>query len=150
MGVNGVSLANRRMILLAVLSLVASLLTVSFNAPAASAADESIFFTDSTSTVAEDTTGGTHPVEVQLTYTPALLGDVTATVEVDPSSTATEGVDFTISPATVEFLASGSPPTPDFRDVTITLIDEGVYEGDETIVLNLVSPGGGTVGASFG
>ncbi|MDJ0663469.1 MAG: Calx-beta domain-containing protein [Acidimicrobiia bacterium] len=141
---NQLSLTNRRIVLVAVMSLVASLLAVSFNAPVAGAANESIFFATNSSSVAEDVGGGTYTVPVTLTYDTSFSGDVTATVSV--SGSADDPGDYTISGTAVEFLASGSPASGATHDVVISLVDDSTFDPGETIILTLTSPSGATIG----
>ncbi len=87
-----------------------------------------------------DETAGTYTFEV-------FLGNANPNVtlislEVDATSTATEGTDFTL-PAFAEIL-EGCGDSDTF-EVVVTIIDDGIVEGPETIVLNLVSDDAGTV-----
>ena len=140
-----VSITNRRFVLLAVMSLIASLFAVSSHAPAAQATNENFTFAAGTDIVAE----GADSIDVDVTLTAtegALLQDTSIDVEVDPSSTATNGLDFSFtSPTTVSWLTSEAPST---KSVTITITDDDIDDDGETIVLNLVTPVPGTATTS--
>ncbi len=56
-------------------------------------------------------------------------------IEVDGSSTATEGTDFSVS-YSQDFFGCGEGDT---ATVTVTITDDSDVEGDETVVLNLIS-----------
>ena len=83
--------------------------------------------------------------------TPALL-----TVNVTPASgattqvnyavtggTATNGVDYTLTAGTLTFL-----PGETSKDISATIIDDVIFEGDETIVVTLSSPTNATLGTA--
>ncbi len=63
------------------------------------------------------------------------------TLEVDPSSTATEGTDFSVS---FSYTLQGCGDS-DTVEVMVTITDDSDVEGDETVVLNLVSSEAATV-----
>ncbi|MCP3995758.1 MAG: hypothetical protein GY722_11925, partial [bacterium] len=141
---NHVSLSNRRIVLLAVMSLIASLLAVSFNAPRANAASEQIFFASATSVIEEDDVAGSITVPVTLTYDTSMdQGDVSATVVV--TGTAGDPSDYTISGTAVSFLTGDSPPSGATHDVVITLVDNSTFEGNETVILTLTAATGATI-----
>jgi hypothetical protein len=88
---------------------------------------------------------------------PETAGTVTVTVELDAvsgltvtvpftlSGTATEGVpeDYTVTPRPVVF-----PPGETSGDILIALNDDGLDEGDETIILSLGAPANASLGAT--
>ena len=77
---------------------------------------------------------GTHDVEVRLSKAPTT--DITLAYTVD--GTATAGSDFTIADSgTVTVLAGATTAT-----IPVTVIDDTVHEGDETVVLTLAASGG--------
>ena len=69
----------------------------------------------------------------------------TVDIELDPSSSALNGVDFDDSSAAIIFPNTLTFPSNSSADVCLTIFmsDDMVYEGDETIVLNLLNPTGG-------
>lgn len=62
-------------------------------------------------------------------------------IEIDPASTADEGVDYTIAPTTVTIPAGVSS-----AEVVVTIIEDDVAEGDETLRLRLGDPTGAVRG----
>ncbi|MDJ0954466.1 MAG: Calx-beta domain-containing protein, partial [Acidimicrobiia bacterium] len=141
MNAKHVSLTNRRLVLLAVMSLVASLLAISVGAPSARATNENFTFAGATDSVAED--GVSINVPVTLTADEGNLLQLTEIdVELDGSSTATNGSDFSFSSPTKLSWALNDPPST--KNVTITITDDDIDDDGETIVLNLVNPNPGT------
>jgi len=61
--------------------------------------------------------------------------DVSIEVQVDPSSTAVEGDDFTLSQTAYTFNGEDA----ESFDITLRVFSDGMMEGNETIVLNLVA-----------
>ncbi|MCP4966220.1 MAG: hypothetical protein GY926_13430, partial [bacterium] len=137
-----VSPANRRIILLAVMSLIASLLTINFNAPGARATGETTSFTLGVSNPEEG--DGTHPVTATLTFSdPTLLADVTVPVSVNGTSSAGDPGDYTLS--TTSFVFSSGATSPATATINVLLTNNTTFEGDETIILDLGTPDiGGT------
>ncbi len=141
MNAHHVSLTNRRLVLLAVMSLVASLLTVGFNAPAARSTNEAIEFTSLTGTIGE--TGVSTTVEVTLTADEAnLVAETTVDINVTGGTATGGSTDYTYATATVTFPASTVLPATD--TVTVTIDDDSLYEGSETIVFGLTNETPGT------
>ncbi|GEM_PF-1433979 len=66
---------------------------------------------------------------------------VTVDIELDAGSTATLTDDFSFTPATVTFA-----PGETSADVEVTLVDDGVQEGDETGIFTLTNPSNATLG----
>jgi len=96
-------------------------------------------FSTASATVLENV--GTSNVNILL-QNPVAVG-ATVTVEVDPTSTATLGSDFTLSTTSVYFPANQNPQQP----LVITINDDNLFENAETIVLNLTVSQPGTLGA---
>jgi hypothetical protein len=80
----------------------------------------------------EDTS--TVTVSVGLANPPS--GGITVDVVVDPGSTATDGADVTYSPTTLSFPGG----IPSVQQVTVTISDDALFEGDETFTLRLTNP----------
>ncbi|MCB0271951.1 MAG: hypothetical protein KDD46_02925, partial [Bdellovibrionales bacterium] len=68
--------------------------------------------------------------------------DVTVPFSVNGSSTATDPDDYTISASPIVITAGNTS-----ADITLTLADDGVYEGNETVVIDLGAPTNATLGA---
>ena len=103
--------------------------------------------TTSTATVSFTTAAQSGSENVgELTITAQLSGvtSTTATVPLSVSGTATQGTDFTISPTSISF----APGTTSTAVVTITVIDDGVVEPDETVIVTMGTPTNATLGAT--
>jgi hypothetical protein len=126
-------LANRRTILLAVLSLIASLVVVSSNAPVARAAGETISFDNPTSTVGEN--GTSINVDVTLDNPTSTPEAGTFSVEVTVTGGGSAGAgDYTFTdPTLVSWTNPASLPLT--TSVTVNIDQDTLVEGDETIVL---------------
>ncbi len=82
---------------------------------------------------------GTRPVTVSVKL--AAASPTPTTVTFSLSGTATQGQDYTISPASVTFAANQAGT----QDVTVTVLDDMLTESTETVVLGLtVNANGGT------
>lgn len=86
-------------------------------------------FASATSTAGE--AAGLVTVPVQLSF----AADATVQVAVAGSSTAIEGVDFTLASTQLVFTAGG----PTQQDVSVSLADDATIEPSETVALNLVA-----------
>ena len=103
---------------------------------AVSATAQTFDFASSAQTISE--TAGTTVATIQLSEVAAVDVEVTLTL----SGSATEGVDYTVSPNPVVITAGGLT-----ADATITLTDDALFELDETAVLTLSAPVGATLGS---
>ncbi|MEG4329883.1 DUF4347 domain-containing protein, partial [Microcoleus sp. herbarium5] len=103
-------------------------------------------FGAATYTRTEGTTDTAVDIPVTLTGgTP--LGDVTVPIVIDPSSTATQNSDYTISPTTVIFPAgaTGSALT---QNIAVTIKPDNLPENAETAILNFGAITGGIAGTT--
>jgi len=142
---NQLSITNRRIVLVAALSLVASLLAVSFNAPAARSAGEIVNFDQASSSTAGES--GTHTVDVVLTTTPPPAANVVVDITDDLTGSATPGVDYTLDTAQLIF------PTTSIENetlqVSITILTDAFDDEGETINLSLDVASGGSNGTQI-
>ena len=93
------------------------------------------------SVTSEDTDESAGTFSFQVLVANANPDSTVLTLEVDPSSTATEGTDFSVS---FSYTLQGCGDS-DTLDVVVTITDDSDVEGDETVVLNLVSSEAATV-----
>ncbi|NJS10584.1 MAG: DUF4347 domain-containing protein [Microcoleus sp. CSU_2_2] len=80
-------------------------------------------------------------VPVTLNATPAV--DFTSAIVINPSSTATQDLDYTFSPTTISFPAGTTTLT---QNLQVTIKADNIPENNETVVLNLGSITGGSTG----
>jgi hypothetical protein len=131
-----VSLNNRRLVLLAVMSLVASIVAVGANAPAVKADNETIQFAASSSAaISED--AGTVDVDVTVTWDTTFIGPISFDI-VQTGGTA-EGADFSITGGSFNWAAAPASNTDTF---TVTVQSDALYEGTETVELGFASVNG--------
>jgi hypothetical protein len=100
-----------------------------------------IEFVLAASSVDEDVAGGTHTVNVELSNPSST--PITVQYDVLGGTATNGGVDYTLSvPETLTFPAGNT-----IQSFTITIIDDAIAEGDETILLGLLnSSGNATIG----
>ncbi len=97
-------------------------------------------FASSTGSVMENVTGGTTTVAVNISN-PSATTATTVDVSLGTGSTATLGTDFTFTGSTLTWAAGDNTP----KTVTVTIIDDAIFEGNETIVLDLTNASTGAV-----
>ncbi|MEG4115797.1 MULTISPECIES: DUF4347 domain-containing protein, partial [unclassified Microcoleus] len=95
--------------------------------------------------VNEDATDTVINVTLTLGGTP--LTDVVVPIVLDPSSTATQDADYTISPTTVTFPA-GATGAALTQTVAVTIKADNIVDSNEQLVLNLGAITGGVAGAT--
>ncbi len=132
-----VSLTNRRLVLLAALSLVASLIAVGAHAPAAQAAP-GVSVVGSPVAVVEG--GATGSYTVVLTEEPT--GDVTITVNAD-SQVSVDKTSLTFTQT------AGATPWNVAQTVTVTAVNDTVVEGAHTGTITHTPAGGGYDGVAI-
>ncbi len=112
-----------------------------------------IYFENDFSPNPADSTGGAESIlslpdgtdDIVVALTPAFVdvtNTTTADLQVKPGGTATEGVDFTLD-VTTATIAAGQPNV-DLSNI-ITIIDDDVFEGNETFTIELVNPMNGSL-----
>jgi len=137
MNASHVSLTNRRVVLLAVLSLVASLIAVGANAPSARGVVGDVTF--SFDLPNSNTVGESGTLEVDVTMSIEGGGTLIDSVSVDVvdlgTGSATDPDDYAISPTTLTWNMGDSTST---KSATITVAADSIDEGSgETINLQL-------------
>lgn len=101
-------------------------------------------FAASTSSVVENIAGGTTTVSINIAN-PSATAATTVNVGLGTGSTATAGTDFTFTGSTLTWAAGDNAP----KTVTVTIIDDAIYDPAETIVLALTNPStGATIGTA--
>ena len=151
MGVYGVSLANRRTIFLAVLALIASLLAVGFNAPAASGASGDATVTIITGDAATGVESGTVDVTAEITAIDTVATiPAPLSVEFNQTSGSASGADYSLSNATFDWPTGSGVGDQSTITITITsdTIDEGASE-DAGFELQNPTPGTTFVDSAF-
>ncbi len=103
--------------------------------------DPTISFSADTITVNED--AGT--ITIDITMENGNMNDTDVTIVATSASTATDGDDFTFSPASVTFAGGMETGT---QTVTINIADDAITEADETIVLAISGNNGSVTGAN--
>ncbi len=88
---------------------------------------------------------GRSNVAMRLALSSASTSTVTVTVRLGTGGTATAGSDFSFSTTTVSFAPGSTSAT-----VTVQVFGDRTKEPDETVVLDLVSPTGATLGTAEG
>lgn len=112
-----------------------------------------LYFDNDFSPNPADSTGGTESIlslpngtdDIIVALTPAFVDGSNATsvdLQVKAGGEATEGVDFTLDVTTATIVAGQT--SIDLSNV-ITIIDDGVFEGDETFTIELVNPLNGSL-----
>ncbi|MEG4499507.1 DUF4347 domain-containing protein, partial [Microcoleus sp. F10B5] len=91
----------------------------------------------------EGTADTTVNIPVTISGTP--FADVTVPIAIDPSSSATQNSDYTISPTTVIFPAGTTTLT---QNVAVTIKPDNLPENAETAILNLGTITGGIAGTT--
>ncbi|MBC7448659.1 MAG: T9SS type A sorting domain-containing protein [Hymenobacteraceae bacterium] len=91
---------------------------------------------------AQRVTEGATTVQVPVTLTNPGSGAVTVEVMLTTGGSATAGADFTFSP-TRQTLTFGAGTTT--RNVAVTILEDALTEGDETLTLTLTNPSTGAV-----
>ena len=111
----------------------------------AAPAGPTVNFASATSSVAENVSGGTLNIPVTITN-PSATTPTSVTVAVATAGgTATSGTDYTITTGTLTFPAGSSTN----QEAVLTIIDDVLAEGNETINLILTSAStGATIGTS--
>ena len=104
----------------------------------------SVAFTAATSTVPENVAGGTVTLTVQLT-TPSALACAVSVSYLSGNGTATAGQDYTVTTGQVTF-PTGSV-TGATQTVVVPILDDLVYDGNETFAVTLATPIGADLGA---
>ncbi|MEG4343084.1 DUF4347 domain-containing protein, partial [Microcoleus sp. A003_D6] len=84
-------------------------------------------------------------VSIPVTISATPDADVTVPIVIDPSSSATENSDYTISPTTVTFPAGTTTLT---QDVAVTIKPDNLPENAETAILNFGTITGGVAGTT--
>ncbi|MDX2138012.1 MAG: hypothetical protein SF123_07945 [Chloroflexota bacterium] len=82
-------------------------------------------------------------VRVVLDTNNPITQSVTASIGVDPSSTAVLGSDFTVNPTQVTFDVGNTSGA--FRDIVVNALSDTLFERDERIVLRILTATGGAV-----
>ena len=139
MGVHAVLPRNRRLILLAVLSLVASLLTVGLSAPAALAAPGVSVSETSLGITENPAASPSDSYDVVLDEVPS--GTVTVSVNIGGST------EFTVDQTTLLF-TTGDWDTP--QTVTVTSVDDAIDDGVSSSDITHSASGGGYDGVVIG
>lgn len=99
-----------------------------------------IDFSVASQTISEATSSAT----VTVVLSAASGKTITIPYTIDNSSTATgAGVDYTLAPGTLTFAAGETS-----KNISITIVNDGLVESDKTIVLNLGTPTEATLGSS--
>ena len=139
---NQLSFTNRRIVLVAVLSLVASLLAVNFNAPAARRPPaEAIEFTSLTGTIGESDVSTT--VEITLDATEDnLVENTSVAISANGGTASGPSTDYTYSTTIVTFTAGTALPASE--TVTVLINSDSDHEPDETIIFGLSNQTAGT------
>ena len=106
--------------------------------PSAPIASVRVYFATAGSSPPEDDVVVDVRVSINAPYAENVLVDVL----VDGASTATPGLDYTYTPGQVMVIAGHT-----FVDVPITIHEDDLYEGDETVVLTLANPVNAALGA---
>lgn len=98
-----------------------------------------IQFTNTTTAAAE----GTSPTTVEVSLNYAIGSDATATYNINGGSSATGGgTDYTLVTPGTATITAGNTTT----NVSITITDDSDVEGEETIIVELSSPGNSSLG----
>src|SRR5690606_16228 len=95
-------------------------------------------FATTSDNVAENVTGGTHTVSININN-PVAANAYSVDVALATTGTATAGTDFTFTGSTLNWAAGDNTP----KTVTITILDDAIVDPAETIILNLTNPSTG-------
>ena len=98
-------------------------------------------FASATSSVAENVSGGTLSIPVTITNPSATTATTVTVAVATAGGTATSGTDYTITTGTLTFPAGSSTN----QDAVLTIIDDVLVEGNETINLILMGASTGAV-----
>jgi hypothetical protein len=105
-------------------------------------ASNAIRFTTNSTTVTETGTGACpRSKTVTLTLKVSSAANNNATVTFTKGGTATDNVDYTISPASVSYTNGDNTD----KTVTVTILDDGAVESTETIIIGFTITGTGVV-----
>lgn len=98
-------------------------------------------FASATSTVAENVTGGTLSIPVTITNASATTATTVTVAVATAGGTATSPADYTITTGTLTFAAGSSAN----QNAVLTIVNDALVEGNETINLILSAPSTGAV-----
>ena len=89
------------------------------------------------------TRGNANTIDIPVTISSSPVKDLIVPIAIDPSSTATQNLDYTISPTTLTFSAGTNTLT---QNVAVTVKDDDIAENTEIAVFNLGTITDGIVG----